>query len=111
MTDADEQLMYLRRAALTVGGWLEAHPELSSPAYADNPVGYLAAKADHLAGCAAAVDDLCCRARQHSDLPSDWQPRADPRVTANGAQRRRQAGTSPPGRRAPTGLSTGAAAA
>jgi hypothetical protein len=113
-TRPDEQLGHLRRAALAFGEWLETHPQLADPSLPADPASnpavaarMLAEKGDHLAACAAVVDDMCCRARTTADLPSDWQPRgelrvgdlggvpvpgtwlttaelADPRVTANG---------------------------
>jgi hypothetical protein len=66
-SSADEQLTHLRRAALAYGEWLESHPEPDSEALSES-YGELAAKGDHLAACAAAVDAMCCK----GDLPADW---------------------------------------
>ena len=65
MTDADEQLTSLRKAALGFGEWMEAHPALADPGSA---AGVALAMADHLAACTAAVDAMCCA----GDLPSEW---------------------------------------
>jgi hypothetical protein len=68
---ADVQLGELRRAVSAFWEWMAAHPELSDPGSATRStwVGEALVKADHLAGCAQSVDEVCCK----GDLPTDWQ--------------------------------------
>lgn len=73
-TPADEQIGYLRRAALAWGEHLDANPGLlPDPRDEDagTPVTDALAKAEHLAACFAAVDAMCCG----GILPTDWRPR------------------------------------
>jgi hypothetical protein len=89
----DEQLAFLRTAVKGLDVFLEEHPQYTGE-LAEGACGELAAKADHLAACAAAVDNMC----SDGTLPAAWAAPAgevaaasdrllsvvaDPRVTAN----------------------------
>jgi|HubBroStandDraft_6_1064221.scaffolds.fasta_scaffold446066_1 hypothetical protein len=67
MTDADEQLRYLRAAAAALGDHLEANPHLTGIA---GTMGEAFARADHLVACVSAVDAMCCA----GTLPAEWRP-------------------------------------
>lgn len=63
MSTADIQLEYLRAAISSVDAAVSG-----MAVDPDSPVGELHAKAAHLVGCAAALDDLC----SNGTLPGDW---------------------------------------